>query len=411
LVPDLNAARYLQGLFPGSRIERLDVGLPEGALVNKGGRPRKYSSNAARVAQQRKAAREKLLNPLREVIGKRLSQDHLKDGESEYNTRAENPIEFLSTIGMAVSDGSLFSGKNRSQPFGYLSCQTIDGFMYMLKAFHSRKLPRKEDNQLISPSLFDPALSPDHDRGRENVVYCRHLYLDFENGDLKPEEFPDLFPQLRMIVTNTFNHTPENPRFRVVIPTSDVVPPEVYSILQSQITSKLEEAGYTVEETTTKKKIARTNTLRSGLDTGKQAPESLFYLPSQAQNPKDSFFRYYDDQGREILDAMIWVENSLIPIAPEPAEWDRRDDERSDTIDQAAVDSAVARWQTTPKGHGHDAFFQLAVDLRGAGMGAADIKATLQIEAQSVRSKRDRNAEIRSILETLRKKSRATLKD
>jgi hypothetical protein len=33
-----------------------------------------------------------------------------------------------------------------------------------------------------------------------NIVYLQNIFLDFENGDLRPEEFPRLFPDLEMIL-------------------------------------------------------------------------------------------------------------------------------------------------------------------------------------------------------------------
>ena len=33
--------------------------------------------------------------------------------------------------------------------------------------------------------------------------YLRHVLLDFENGELRPEELPNLFPGLRIAITNT----------------------------------------------------------------------------------------------------------------------------------------------------------------------------------------------------------------
>ncbi len=61
--------------------------------------------------------------------------------------------------------------------------------------------------------------------------YLRHVILDFENGELKPEEIPNLFPTTRMIVTNTFNHRPEEPRCRVILLTTENMTPEVYRFI------------------------------------------------------------------------------------------------------------------------------------------------------------------------------------
>ncbi len=402
LVPDLGAAEYLQGLFPESKIQWLETGIPVTTLINNGGRPRKHESNAARRSHQRRAAREKKLNTLRQLA--KVSQDHLiKDEGSE---GAENPIDIISTIGTAVAHGSLFTGKNQSLPFGFVCGDDNDSLVQLLyDVWSGNILVRKEDNRLISPSVFDPALCSEHDRGLENIVYCRHVWLDFENGDLKPEDFPKLFPNLRMVITNTFGHTKENPRFRAVILTTNILTREAYNILQSQIIAKLEDAGYSVDA---KPKVGA-NTLRSGLDTGKNVPSSLFYLPCQVEDSADNCFRYYAGDDTEFLDAARWIENGLIPLAPEPVEWVRQDHEGLGSINQDAVDAAIALWRSTPADQGHEAFFQLAVELRGAGMGAGDIQTTLKTQAGFGRTPRERKAEIPGIMKSLRG-SRAPLK-
>ena len=127
-----------------------------------------------------------------------------------------------------------------------------------------------------------------------NIVYVRGIWLDFEVGDLKPDEFPDLFPDTRMAIFNTYNHTTDAPRLRVVIPTKDIMTPEAYSLIWEQIEFKLKDAGYSVGSKSRKLK-------RSGLDKSKKTPTSLFFLPCQAKNPRDSFFWDFKDD-RATLD-------------------------------------------------------------------------------------------------------------
>ena len=404
LVPDLGAAQYLQGLFPGSTIELLETEIPTTTLIKNGGRPRKHASNAARVSHQRKTAREKRLHDLRQLVRRIGSQDHSKNGDM--NGHAENPIDIISSIGTGVSHGSLFINKYHSLPFGFICGGDNDRLVEALHDIWSGEILFKEDNYLISPSVFDPALSPDTKRGLENIVYCRHVWLDFENGDLRPEEFPRVFPNLKMVVTNTFHHRDEHPRFRVMIPTTNILTREAYVILQGQITGKLQEAGYSVGG----KAKAGANTRRSGLDTGKQAPSSLFYLPCQAMGSNEGFFRYYNDEGREFLDAARWIENGLIPLAPEPVEWVQPNTDEPIPVRQDAVNAAIGRWQSTPNEEGHAAFFQLAVDLRSAGMGEVDIRMTLRAQASFGHTPKQRQAEITGIIKDLKRKSRIALK-
>lgn len=58
LVPDRALAEYLHDVFPGSRIEKLDIGITEDVPKMRG-RPRRHNSNPERVAQQRQEARER----------------------------------------------------------------------------------------------------------------------------------------------------------------------------------------------------------------------------------------------------------------------------------------------------------------------------------------------------------------
>ena len=149
----------------------------------------------------------------------------------------------------------------------------------------------KDENFLFSPAIFDPDRSPGTNRGKANIAYLRNIVLDFENGELRPEELPNLFPGLRMVVTNTFSHTSDKPRFRAVFPTSEIMTPEVYGLIQGCLADKLEDAGYVVDRGGKGRKGARlSNSRPSGLDWSKSLPTSLFYLPCQAQKSGDSFF-------------------------------------------------------------------------------------------------------------------------
>ncbi len=185
----------------------------------------------------------------------------------------------------------------------------------------------------------------------------------------------------------------------MIILTSDIMTVEVYNLIMNYISSKLEEAGYSVEK---QKSTKPTNMLRSGLDVSKRSPASLFYLPSQAKVAEDSFFDYYDNNGRqEYLDATQRVEHAAISIDPEPLPW-TPDANQSEDVNQLSVKAAIDKWRLTPEGNGHAAFFQLAVELRGAGMGASEIQSTLSEEAQQGRSPAERKAQIPSIMSTLK---------
>jgi hypothetical protein len=214
-----------------------------------------------------------------------------------------------------LTEGTVYPAKKASRPLGYLRHVSEEKFFTYLKCLHSRQLRDKDKNILISPAVFDPDRIPGSRRAKENILFLRHVWLDFENGDLKPSEVPELFPHVRMVVTNTYRHTPEKPRFRVIISTTQSMSLEAYDLIYHGIASKLEEAGYSVEGWKRTSRYAPSR--KSGLDWGKSAPTSLFNAPCQAENPSESFFHTHAEVGRMTLDPAVWVENSAYLMKPE----------------------------------------------------------------------------------------------
>ena len=237
-------------------------------------------------------------------------------------------------------------------------------------------------------------------RATDNIVFLRNVWLDFENGDHSPHELPHLFPHLRMVVTNSFQHTANKPRFRVVIPTTQTMTPYAYSIIYEGIAYKLEDAGYKTDRDK-RSKARNEGKPKSGLDWSKAAPTSLFYLPCQAEDPSHSFFDVYSDAPRRALDPTTWIKNSGHLIK---AEEERPTPREEGQLNQVAVDAAVLKWRESlaHPGEGGHRFFVLAVQLRSAGMDHHDIKATLDVEAAYARSPKERKAQITSIMNTLR---------
>ena len=127
----------------------------------------------------------------------------------------------------------------------------------------------------------------------------------------------------------------------------------------------------------------------------------MFYLPCQAEDPSHSFFEVYSDAPRIALDPTSWIEHSghLIKV-----EEERPTPREEGQLNQVAVDAAVAQWRESPAhpGEGNPRFFDLALQLRSAGMDHYDIKATLDLEAANGRSPKERKAQIQSIMNTLR---------
>jgi len=97
-----------------------------------------------------------------------------------------------------------------------------------------------------------------------------------------------------------------------------------------------------------------------------------------------------------------WVENAPIPLQPASEMWSNACVD-GNNIDQARVDHAIAEWRRTPKGHGNEAFFRLALECKRAGMNANQLEELLIREAQSANSPAERKIQIAGIMESLSK--------
>jgi hypothetical protein len=288
VVPDAGTSEYLEKLLPGCQVEKLKTKISELKSSKRHGRPRQYDSPKERQASYRKRQKTK---HLRKALGLQespyLSEESCAPGNRPI-IGDEKGIDvithFITHDGHDGLCGTFYRDKESGNPCGYLYCANTERFIHSLEYFHSRKAPNKEANLLFSPAIFDPNHPKRVDkqkRGLNNIVAMQHLWMDFENGDLSPDELPQLFPHIRLVVFNTYNHTEEAPRFRVVIPLTRSLSPENYELLYDNIIAKIEDSGYSV---------GSKGTRRSGLDVGKKSAVSLFYLPCQARDSSQSFF-------------------------------------------------------------------------------------------------------------------------
>jgi hypothetical protein len=313
---------------------------------------------------------------------------------------AENGIRLYRNFSTQPQTATLFSSIYSSIPLAYVSGE-IDAFVECLHVFHEHQAKSKEDNYLFSPAIFVPGRSSDKPRGKGNIAYLRHVVLDFENGELQPEELPDLFPDLRMVVTNTFRHTSEKPRYRAVFFTGECMTPEVYSLIYGCLADKLEEAGYSVDRKDQRRRTSRlSNSRPSGLDWSKSDPTSLFYFPCQAEHTKDSFF-IDCVEGRCPLNPSMWVENTTVPLQPDIETI--QPDFQSSGVDEVLVQSAIQTWRSSKgqQGKGNSMFFDLALTLKRAGMSFQEIEGMLRSEAQNGTTPKERLAQIPSIMNSL----------
>ena len=401
IVPDRGLAEYLHEVIPGSKLEKLNTAIPDEIETNKPGRPRKHQSANKRQAQYRQRQKQKLLNELLALQTVPYDSHQLEVEQTQPGIGDEKGIR-RRLYSYFVPDPltiSIYRDKYANVPAGYVHWENVELFISDLKSWWLRALKNKESNFLISPAIFDPNHSNregNKQRGLKNIRYLQHLWLDFDDGDLKPNEIADLFPLNRLVIFNTYNHTTDKPRFRVVFPTTQSISPEAYEILWDNIAAKLEDAGFWVFK---KKPHLRS----SGLDVSKRSPTSLFYAPCKAKSPGDSFFIDYSESNRQLLEPIIWIENNIVPF-PGPFIPQNQPFNEQGKVNQAMAEKATEEWRQSihHPGKGNEMFFTLAVDLRTAGMNDFDIEQTLRSEARNGRSPNERLAQIPTIMDSLK---------
>ena len=150
----------------------------------------------------------------------------------------------------------------------------------------------KQDNQpkrtKLTLEMFTHAVRPDKDgamfnsskfdgtRGNDNFVSANAALLDFDKGNPTIEEIRAAFPNNLLIIYTTHSHTPEKPRYRVVLPLSRSVNAKEHQTIGRAIKEKL------------------TPKLRKCLDETCLERARPHYLPAcppdQAKNAKSRFF-------------------------------------------------------------------------------------------------------------------------
>lgn len=393
IVPDRRGAEYLAERLPGAKILKLETGIVE--EIGKRGRARLHGSDAEKSRQWRAAQGEKKRQHLLSSI--LSTQDHRSESCAP-EMRHENAIDLTSNFGTHLRPwGTLYETTRSQNPLAYVQGGGASGFIEFLKTCSHLGFESKERVPLFSPATFDPAKAEGKRRGLDNIVSVQNLLLDFENGDLRPEALSEIFPELEMVVTNTYNHTKEAPRFRVVIMTEHAVQPDVYEALWDEIDARLEEAGYC------RTPLKNPNYSRSGLDRSKRTPVSLFRLPSKAKNVSDSFFWVYTGPGRKPIDPKEWIKSARISV-PEYDPEEAPSIQPSNLIEESRVQAAIERWHSAKPGDGNRAFFALACELRDLGMPSWQIKTTLKEESKFGRSPDERQRQIPSIMTSLGKR-------
>ena len=256
----------------------------------------------------------------------------------------------------------------------------------------------KDEVRLISLTTFDPTIDPGGYRRQANYKVAHGIILDFDNGELTPEEFEQIFwhdaadEKIAFIICNTFSRCAEQPnRFRVIIPFQS----PVYSLAEYQATydtlvERLERAGYSAG--------------RAKLDATCRSGIQLFRYPCTNRTQKDwAFCRSHGlqrmrDADRYALKPVPAVTRRKMPVEPKPA---MKNDPPMDTIDpnSGSIEQLQNEISRMTEGR-HRKLFDLAIMLRSQGRGLEEIEKIL---LQTVGDDQKLQRKVRYILASLRR--------
>ena len=329
--------------------------------------------------------RRELIKGIEQLKVPYLAQGVLGFDENLCNEKGIEPYSYSVT---QLASATEYRDTKATNP-DYLFYEEIDDFIRDMHKLHKEEIDLKDERALISPAIFNS-------KGRKlkNILYMNYLWLDFEHGALRPEEFGALFPRTRLVVMSTFNHTKDQPRFRVFIPLSRPITVDAYRYLWDQVAAKLMDKGYWVKGTRKKPKEGQR---LSGMDRSTRSPHSLFYAPSRKRGSKDAFF--WDQKG-EVLDPIVWIENGVtVPQADRPLRLQGLF-QRTVPFDQRRADAAIRDWESVGPGEGNDGLWKVALGLRGLPL--QEYETTLMEQAGKGRSPKDRRRQAGGIIKAMK---------
>ena len=402
IVPDRDTAEDIARYYPGCRIEKLLTDIEEPKI----GRPSKYGSDAER----NEAKREQNRLSQRRVRRKSLYLGDLSDIGRTPDQIRQSVVHVLNewaelgagTTGMSGFARSDWLSKSDKIGQGHTVFMPTTDWISEMQRRQGVTRICKEASLLTCPTIFDKPLQlPDHltamgisidapARTKEDAVACRGVLLDFENGDMMPEDFAAVFPDLEFLAYSSWSHRPDAPRFRIGIPSTQPIPPEIHALILHTIADQLETAGWG---------DALADGKKHGVDIGKLHEAAMFYLPSKRP---DCFLLYLQD-GRRPLDPRDWINliaDDLLVSPPPPVPPEVYNDENAPKHRDKRVQWAIDYWRKLGcvKGKGRTQLWLLAKRLAEAGCDDAEMWDILYEQAGYATNPMERRGEIAGLL-------------
>jgi hypothetical protein len=408
IFPDEGTASYVSDLFPGARLGKISSTLPNLTDGKKAGRPKVHKTEADKQKAYRNRKEEAQLIQVPEEF---IPQKELELHNLRIPSKACDETTYK-VIGRNVTHlyGSLFSNIRSPIPFDQLYFDDVEEFEHFLRDLHEeQRHEKKEDSKLFSPAFFKTSTQT-KSKTKENSLFINGLWLDVEKGGLSPEAFSNILPHLRMTIYSTFSSSVNAPRFRIFIPTSDVMNHYQYAGIMKTLVSSIEDAVYVSKGM---------SGIRHGIDPSKLHGVSLFYLPGQPIDPVagySPFCERYNESSGTSFDVARWrteqaqriketisIENNELDISMHEVDLHKTtyNNELRDNYVQDAISDFKSNGSVP--GRGGSEFYNLGCKLKGAGLDDSSLRQILIDSANYANTPKDRRKEIEPMIRKLNK--------
>ncbi|NOQ50478.1 MAG: hypothetical protein GQ557_02275 [Mycoplasmataceae bacterium] len=355
IVPDINSATHLQSLLGGGIIEQIEgFDFPE--------KPQKLTPVQRKNRSQYKS-----------IIDELMQGKASFDGLLQLCTHTQKLDEYSALADMDDNQVAVTFHKSIDQ----YKVEDFKNYIYSTKNFISVLnnaskvvITKKDEFIMLNAGIYDGSIDTVGYRRQLNFIESHFMILDFDNGNLSPEQFEDIFwikeskvEKRSFVICNSHSRSADEPnRFRVfMFYKSPVTSIEQHKAVYSDICKTLEKYGFDEDS--------------ACLDNACKSGNQSFYLPCiNREHQEYAFFRKHglkrtDDIKKYGIDVSAIIRTQ--PALSSDIIVDRKLAENDKQQESARIILSIKQMKYSR----HQAFFDAAIEMRSLGLSLTEIES------------------------------------